>query len=839
MKLSLFEFQKTALDTLREKVTAARKSAGIINPQAIALSAPTGSGKTIIMTAFFEAILEEPDDQLDWPPDWKPQPDAVILWLSDVPELNEQTRLKIESKSDRIYQATKLITVDSTFDAERFEGGHIYFMNTQKLGTDKLLTKVADGRNYSIWTTLTNTAKAIPDRFYVVIDEAHRGMSGGSGAKEAQTLMQRFLLGYPDEGLVRMPLVIGVSATVKRFTELIGNADHTTYKVNVPADDVRKSGLLKDRVLIHHPETAATAEMSLLEEAARRWAEMTAGWGAYCNEQGDSTVWPILVVQVENASAGKVTRTNLSSVLDTIEKAIGRSLKEGEVAHAMHDSGDLDIDGRKVTKVEASRIEEDKAIGVVIFKTSLSTGWDCPRAEVMMSFRKAEDHTYIAQLLGRMVRTPLARRVESNAALNDVHLFIPHFDSGAVTSVITDLRNEENVPPSDIESSADSVVLHRRKDAPTIFKVLEGLVTYRLNAVRVQKDLRRYIALARALTHDGIDASALNMAGANAIGWMKARINELANDGGLEATKKAMLKVGVKTVAVTGGVAVPAQGGSYAVDASEIDIDRLFEEAGRTLGNGLHRDYWRDQEHREAIEVKVEVVALAENHAAMNTIEKLAEDSFNHLYDEHKGLIGTFTEAQRARYERLRLAAATASDIPWHLPESIPFNRAKTAPAWERHIYVETNGGFRCELGGWEKALLEEELADKSVVGWLRNVPRKDWSLQVPYESAGETKPMFPDFVVARKTPKGIVIDVLEPHNSSLKDSFEKAAGMAKFAVTHGHRFGRIEMVRQKTSPAGGKHFVHLDFNKEANRQALQGVSSNAQLDSLFDTLAT
>src|SRR5262249_24982477 len=155
--------------------------------------------------------------------------------------------------SDRIYQANKLITVESTFDAERFEGGRIYFMNTQKLGTDKLLTKVADGRNYSIWMTLTNTAKAIPDRFYVVIDEAHRGMALGSGAKEAQTLMQRFLLGYPDEGLVRMPLVIGVSATVKRFTDLIGNADHTTYKVNVSADEVRKSGLLKDRVLIHHP----------------------------------------------------------------------------------------------------------------------------------------------------------------------------------------------------------------------------------------------------------------------------------------------------------------------------------------------------------------------------------------------------------------------------------------------------------------------------------------------------------------------------------------------------------------------------------------------------------
>lgn len=68
------------------------------NPQALAFSAPTGSGKTIVMTALFEAILDEPDDQLEWPLDWQPQPDAVILWVSDMPELNEQTKLKIEEQ---------------------------------------------------------------------------------------------------------------------------------------------------------------------------------------------------------------------------------------------------------------------------------------------------------------------------------------------------------------------------------------------------------------------------------------------------------------------------------------------------------------------------------------------------------------------------------------------------------------------------------------------------------------------------------------------------------------------------------------------------------------------
>ena len=172
MKVTLFDFQRTALHPLRDKIVAARKFASTDNPQAIAFSAPTGSGKTIIMTALFEAILDQPDDELTWPLDWAPQPDAVILWISDMPELNEQTKLKIESKSDKVYRVNQLITIDAHFDAPRLDGGRIYFINTQKLAVNQPLTNRGDSREHLIWETLTNTARAIPDRFYVVIDEA-------------------------------------------------------------------------------------------------------------------------------------------------------------------------------------------------------------------------------------------------------------------------------------------------------------------------------------------------------------------------------------------------------------------------------------------------------------------------------------------------------------------------------------------------------------------------------------------------------------------------------------------------------------------------------------------
>ena len=80
---------------------------------------------------------------------------------------------------------------------------------------------------------------------------------------------------------------------------------------------------------------------------------------------------------------------------------------------------------------------------MVLFKENLSTGWDCPRAETMMSFRKAQDVTYIAQLLGRMIRTPLQCHVMVDESLNDVRLYLPYFNKDTVNDVIKELQSEE------------------------------------------------------------------------------------------------------------------------------------------------------------------------------------------------------------------------------------------------------------------------------------------------------------------------------------------------------------------------------------------------------------
>jgi type III restriction enzyme len=44
-----------------------------------------------------------------------------------------------------------------------------------------------------------------------------------------------------------------------------------------------------------------------------------------------------------------------------------------------------------------------------------------------MSFRRALDYTRIAQLVGRLVRTPLARCILANDFHNSVALYLPHY----------------------------------------------------------------------------------------------------------------------------------------------------------------------------------------------------------------------------------------------------------------------------------------------------------------------------------------------------------------------------------------------------------------------------
>jgi len=831
MKVKLFDFQEDALAELHKRRRQACSFAAIDSPQAISFSAPTGAGKTIVMTQLFEEIFFGRTD-----PNLPAEPDAVVLWISDMPELNEQTRRKIESKSDRI-RVGQLITIDSAFDSERLAGGNIYFMNTQKLGTDKLLTKKGDTRQYTIWETISNTARAQPNRFYVVIDEAHRGMRTDKNIAKAQSIVQKFLLGSPEDGLCAMPLVLGLSATPRRFEDLLTGTDRTVHRVHVTPEQVQGSGLLKDRVLINYPKDSGEAEMSLLGEAAVRWQAMGQRWTTYCKSENEAPIHPILVVQVEDGGSAMPTKTDLKTALATIDAVLSKPLAEGEIAHTFHETGPLTVNDRTIRHVEASRIEEDPNIRVVLFKMNLSTGWDCPRAEVMMSFRPAQDHTYIAQLLGRMVRAPLARRVEKDAALNDVHLYLPHYDRKTVEQIVQDLKNVEDVPPVETGVGSDLIVLSRRPDTEAIFAATQRLITYRVNAVRRQSHLRRLMGLGRALTQDRIDADAQTNVTNQIVAVMAQELERIRWSGNFEQQARRITGIGLETVELR-RMTITDERTYQTIHAASADIERQFEEAGRRLGNGLHMTYRKAQGDRDADDVKVELIVIADNTAAMQALEDMAAAAFSRLFEQHKQKIIVLNEQRRQQYEKLKVASAKPEAIPWILPDSISFRRKPDASVFDKHLYVGDNGEFRTELGTWEQDVLEEELRDPTVVGWLRNLDRKPWSLELPYRKSGTYTSMFPDLLIVRQDGDKYLFDILEPHDPSRDDNAEKAVGLAEFAENHWTLFDRIQLIRRQTSPSGKLEYYRLDVGKESVRQKVRAISSNNELNHVFANYA-
>lgn len=450
MKVNLISFQDRAVKELRLDIADAldhyqRRG----KTQVVSLQAPTGAGKTIIAAALIEDIfcgLTLTDGTI-----FNEQPEAIFVWLSDSPELNEQSKQKIELKTSKLRFGQCVTIAEESFDMEMLEDGHVYFLNTQKISRSGKLTQHSDNRQYTIWETLDNTIQNKADRLYFIIDEAHRGARNIAQAGRDTTIMQRFIKGYEynENGIQRkmrsMPVVLGISATAERFNTLVGNTSNVgLQKYVISADEVRSSGLLKDRIVITYPEDSTkNNDIVLLEAAVEEWLKKCKRWYQYTTEQHYANVDPVLVVQVCQGSGGALSDTNLEDVLAKIEEKVGAPFKAGEVVHCFGEGTTVELNGLRIPHVKASEISDNHKIKVVFFKEALSTGWDCPRAETMMSFAVRHDPTYIAQLLGRMVRTPLQKRVMRDEFLNDVKLYLPNFNKDTVKKVVEELQASE------------------------------------------------------------------------------------------------------------------------------------------------------------------------------------------------------------------------------------------------------------------------------------------------------------------------------------------------------------------------------------------------------------
>ena len=173
---------------------------------AFSLTATTGAGKTVMAAAVIEALFYgNPDHNFD------SDPGAVVLWFTDDPSLNEQTKFRLMEAADRIGRS-HLKVIENTFNQKKLKPGTVYFLNAQKLGRNSLLVRGApgrpqesaqydlpmpDARAFTMWDTLANTIADEHLTLYLILDEAHRGMKPPSTRDRAEkaTIVQRLVNG--------------------------------------------------------------------------------------------------------------------------------------------------------------------------------------------------------------------------------------------------------------------------------------------------------------------------------------------------------------------------------------------------------------------------------------------------------------------------------------------------------------------------------------------------------------------------------------------------------------------------------------------------------------------
>ncbi len=809
---------------------------------AFALSATTGAGKTVMATAVIEAVFRGAEEF-----DIEANPSAVVLWVTDDPSLNEQTRHRFIESGDRI-DVSQLQIIGEGFQQETFTPGNVYFLNIQKLRSDTTYVTRTDTRTWTLWDTIQNTIESNDRTLYLVLDEAHKGMrSGTSLASEVRnraTTVQRLINGH--NGIPPVPIVWGISATVERFTAAM-NAAHQEGRITYPAvavdpRAVQESGLLKDIIWLDFPDEKGDFRTTFLRSALRETREASALWADYASREAlPDPVLPLLVLQVGD----RPSASDFGRYLDVIHEE-WPELPPGSVANVFGEHATLEVGPYSVPYIAPQDVQDATNVRVLLAKNAVSTGWDCPRAEVLCSFRAANERTHITQLLGRMVRTPLARRVESDERLNTVSCFLPFFDQPTATDVAlvltgqkTDADDPDTVANRGLGRKVVTSPVTMTWNAAVPEEVRDSLVKLPSEATPrgSVKPIKRLLSLAAAIALDGLMEKPNEQAHHelyNVLNGQMAQHQDLVAQG-VDAIWTA--EIHRLSTRIADGSLLEMTRQERADDRT---VDDAYRSASRALGAAIANGYARrlafaardEGDDVDFHDAKARIAALlmidGVREAVDQEAEKTARTWLSRLRVEIKGL----SEERRAVYDEL-----TRQDREPQLVEIVPReariestrDAENTLLPWRvKHLQADADGNFPVGLlNGWELAVVDAELARPGIVGWYRNPSiATTEALQVPYQLGNTWKAMQPDFIFfSRKQDGALTASIVDPHGDHLADALPKLKGLARYAELYGDRFLRIEAV----SKVDGELRV-LDVMNSTVRTAITSASSVTDL---------
>ena len=316
----------------------------------IVLKSCTGSGKTIILTHFMDEYF-------------KSKSRTVFIWLTPGKgNLEEQSKDKMDKY---IYGSqTKLLSDVMT---SGFEENDACFINWEKL-TKKGNNALKDSERTNFVEHIKN-AIASGIEFKIIVDESHQ-----NDTIKADDIIELF---HSDK-------IVRCSATPRNYKDAI--------VIDIPEADVISEGLIKKLLIINEDfeqHISVDDQITyLINKAIKKQQEL---YSEFLNRKVD--INPLIIVQIPNKSEALLER-----VEDYFESK-GITYENNQLAVWL---------SNKKENLEDISEPNAKPIAVII-KQAVATGWDCPRAHILVKLRDNMSEIFEIQTIGRIRRMPEAK----------------------------------------------------------------------------------------------------------------------------------------------------------------------------------------------------------------------------------------------------------------------------------------------------------------------------------------------------------------------------------------------------------------------------------------------
>lgn len=380
MIYTLKNYQRDAVDELKQYISIGFKST---SRKEVVFKAPTGSGKTFMAASLFEELAEE-----------NPSVNFCILWAC--PGKGELHKQSFDAVKTYLGGNPVCSLLEDDFFGSRkyIKDKEIVFINWEKLiqkdkETGKWannLMKDQEGMNF---IDVIEKTKQNGTRVILVIDESHIGAS-------QKARIQEFI-----NTIIIPNIVLEMSAT-----PLNNHID-----VEIETQKVVDEGMIKEDVIVNQginkeDKTLAEqdSELLVLQKGYDKRQEIVEEYNKL-----NIAVNPLVLIQIPNVDEGEAKKLVIKDFLR--EKGITED--NGKLKFWCDDKGNFD---KKAIKKNNDITE------YLVFKTAVATGWDCPRAHILIKFRDGKSETFETQTIGRILRTAEAKSYD-NYLLDNAYIF--------------------------------------------------------------------------------------------------------------------------------------------------------------------------------------------------------------------------------------------------------------------------------------------------------------------------------------------------------------------------------------------------------------------------------